>query len=344
MRFRRVPLAQAEGHILGHNVSHEGRRVLRKGGQLGAAELALLASTGQRSVFVAELEPGDIGEDVAAQRIAQALEAASSGLECKLLGTGRVALRARALGMVELTTELVVKLNSIAGVTLATQVAYTVAARGALVGTLKIIPFALPAALVEQAEALALRRPLTLRPLTPKRVRIVVSGSPGQEAKLLPAYRTALAQRLLALGSSDIGSEFVALGDEPEAELGRALARALESGAELVIVAGETATMDQDDLAALAIQRAGGQVTAFGAPVFPGNLLLLGYRGSQAILGAPGCARARTRNVVDLVLPRLLLGERLAAREIAELGPGGLIGGGSDAIEAADVTSDGDHG
>ncbi|MET0409711.1 MAG: hypothetical protein ABW217_00375 [Polyangiaceae bacterium] len=135
MKFRRVPLAQAEGHILGHNVSYEGRRVLRKGGRLCGAELALLASAGQSTVFVAELEPDDVGEDVAAQRIAQALDVPGSGLECKLLGTGRVALRARALGMVELATELLVKLNSIAGVTLATQPAYSVSARGALVGT-----------------------------------------------------------------------------------------------------------------------------------------------------------------------------------------------------------------
>jgi molybdenum cofactor cytidylyltransferase len=343
MKFRRVPLAHAEGHILGHNVSHEGRRVLRKGGRLLAQEIALLARSGQSSVYVAELEPDDVNEDVAAQRVAAALQAPGSGLECKPLGTGRVALRARSLGVVELTAELVIELNSIAGVTLATQPRYTVAARGALVGTLKIIPFALPVALVEQAEAIARRGPLAVIPLASKRVRIVVSGSPGQEGKLLPAYRASLERRLTALGSSDVVSEFVALGDEPEEQLGSAVKRALDAGAELVIVAGETATMDQDDLAAVAIQRAGGGVTAFGAPVFPGNLLLLGYRGLQAILGAPGCARGHARNVVDLILPRLLLGERLGPREIAQLGPGGLIGGGSDAVEAADVTSDAGH-
>jgi molybdenum cofactor cytidylyltransferase len=343
MRFRRVPLAQAEGHILGHNVSHDGRRVLRKGGRLHAPELVLLARSGHASVYVAELDPDDVSEDVAAARIATALEGPASGLECKLLGTGRVAVRARALGMVELTSELVVKLNSVPGVTLATQPPYAVAARGALVGTLKIIPFALPGVLVEQAEAIARRGPMAVLPLAPRRVRIVVSGSPGQEDKLLPAYHRALEQRLLALGSSDVASEFVALGDEPEEQLGGAVRRALDTGAELVVVAGETATMDQDDLAALAIQHAGGRVTAFGAPVFPGNLLLLGYRGTQAILGAPGCARGRARNVVDLILPRLLLGERLGPREVAELGPGGLIGGGSDAVEAADVATDAEH-
>ena len=40
MKFRRVPLAEAAGHILGHNVSCEGRRVLKKGRRLSAPELA----------------------------------------------------------------------------------------------------------------------------------------------------------------------------------------------------------------------------------------------------------------------------------------------------------------
>jgi molybdenum cofactor cytidylyltransferase len=343
VKFRRVPLAQAEGHILGHNVSYEGRRVLRKGGRLRGAELALLASAGQSTVFVAELEPDDIGEDVAAERIAEALLSAASGLEHRLLGTGRVAIRARSQGVVALDRDGLSKLNSLPGVTLATPLAYSVVAGGALVGTLKIIPFALPGAVVESAEALARRAPLRVLPLEPRRVHLLVSGSPGQRDKLLPAYQSALGQRLAALGSSDVRSEFVALGAEPEEELGAALRRALDGDAELVIVAGETATMDRDDLSALAIQRAGGKVTAFGAPVFPGNLLLLGYRGAQAILGAPGCARGRSRNVVDLVLPRLLVGERLGAREVAELGAGGLIGGSSEAVDAADVASDAGH-
>ena len=35
---------------------------------------------------------------------------------------------------------------------------------------------------------------------------------------------------------------------------------------------------------------------------------------ATAILGAPGCVRSRAKNVVDLLLPRLLVGERLGAR------------------------------
>jgi len=104
-----------------------------------------------------------------------------------------------------------------------------------------------------------------------------------------------------------------------------ALERQASAGSEIVIVVGETATMDADDLIPQAIRRAGGQVSVVGAPVFPGNLLLLGYREQMAILGAPGCARSRAPNVIDLLLPRLLSGERPGPREVAELGLGGLL-------------------
>jgi molybdenum cofactor cytidylyltransferase len=47
--------------------------------------------------------------------------------------------------------------------------------------------------------------------------------------------------------------------------------------------------------------------------------------GSIPVSGAPGCARSPKRNIVDLVLPRLLVGERLDRRDIVAMGHGGLL-------------------
>jgi molybdenum cofactor cytidylyltransferase len=66
-------------------------------------------------------------------------------------------------------------------------------------------------------------------------------------------------------------------------------------------------------------------VVAFGAPVDPGNLLLLGYLGGVPVVGAPGCSRSPKPNVIDLVLPRLLAGDRLGRADLAALGHGGLL-------------------
>jgi len=92
------------------------------------------------------------------------------------------------------------------------------------------------------------------------------------------------------------------------------------------IIAGETSIMDRDDVTPQALRLAGGRVEHYGAPVEPGNLLLLGYLDELPVLGAPGCVRSRDVNIVDLLLPRLLAGERVTRRDIVELGHGGLLG------------------
>jgi molybdenum cofactor cytidylyltransferase len=66
-------------------------------------------------------------------------------------------------------------------------------------------------------------------------------------------------------------------------------------------------------------------VESVGAPVDPGNLLMLAYLNDVPVVGAPGCARSRKTNIVDWILPRLLVGDRLTRRDIIELGHGGLL-------------------
>src|SRR6185436_1422016 len=73
MKFGPVPLSGAAGKILGHNIAGaDGKRILRKGRPLTEGDLEAIAGLGRASVYVAELEPGDVGENEAARRVAQA--------------------------------------------------------------------------------------------------------------------------------------------------------------------------------------------------------------------------------------------------------------------------------
>jgi molybdenum cofactor cytidylyltransferase len=331
MKFRRVTLAEAAGHILGHNVVHDGRRLLKKGRRLTQAELATLVRTGHDAVYVAMLEPSDVEEDAAALRVGRAI-AEAGALLAKPAHGGRVSLLAPEHGVLSLERELLLELNLLDGVTLAALPSHRVVAAGEHVATLKVIPFALPEATVRAAELLAARRVLSFRALRPRRVSLLVSGAASRQERLFDAYRTPLGERIAGLGDHALHAAYVVLGEAPERELGAAIAAELDQSVDLLIVVGETATMDADDLVPRAIRRAGGEVDVVGAPVFPGNLLLLGHRGGSLILGAPGCVRSRATNVVDLLLPRLLLGDRLGRRDVAELGQGGLLhDGGGDA-------------
>ncbi len=324
MKFEAVRVERAAGLILGHNVTGKGgRRVLRKGRELTAGDVEKLAALGRRTVYVARLELGDAGENAAVERIAGA--AAGEGLRLSRPSTGRVNLYARALGLLRVDVERLRRLNASDGVTLATLRRHAVAREGKMVATLKVIPYALPEPAVRQAEEAAAGL-LHLTGLPPRRVGLILSGSPTARERIIRGFRDALGPRLAALGASLGDVDFVSLGDDAgEQHLGLAIARQLEDGVELLILAGETAIMDRHDVTPRAVERAGGEVECFGAPVDPGNLLLLAYRGGVPIVGAPGCARSPKRNIVDLVLPRLLAGDRLSRDDVADLGHGGLL-------------------
>jgi molybdenum cofactor cytidylyltransferase len=156
-------------------------------------------------------------------------------------------------------------------------------------------------------------------------VGLILSGSTSIHARLLSDFDP-LRVRIERLGSSLDRTDFVALNDESdEAALAGMLRDQLSAGIELVLLAGETAIMDAHDIVPRAVIRAGGAVESVGAPVDPGNLLMLAYIDDVPIVGAPGCARSKKTNIVDWVLPRLLAGDRLTRRDIVGLGHGGLL-------------------
>ncbi len=325
MKFGPVPLDHAAGKILGHNIARpDGRRLLRKGKPLTREDVEALRAIGRASVYVAELGPDDVGEDAAARRVAEAVT--GPGLRLSGSASGRANLLATTLGVLRVDVERLARINDCEGVTLATLATNSPVQPRQMAATVKVIPFAVPEAIVHAAEHIASGVPLLrVDELASQRVALIFSGSPSIQDKLTADFKP-LNERVEALGSRIISADYVPLEDESgEAALVEVLQRVDKAGARLIVLAGETATMDRHDIVPRAIERAGGEVEVLGAPVDPGNLLLLGYLGDVPVLGAPGCARSRKINVIDWVLPRLLAGDRLTRRDILALGHGGLL-------------------
>jgi len=326
MRFQAVPVEQAEGHILGHNIAGDnGRRVLRKGKAVTADDIALLKALGRRKVYVAVIAPDDIDENAAAERITQ--EVAGHGIRLSTAATGRVNMIASFAGVLRVDVSLLTALNNFQGVTLATLPRHAAVPAGKTVATLKIIPYALPLTVVDEIQDVTAGKPIiSLTPLAPKRVGLILSGSPISKERVTASFHTALSARLEQLHSNIERVDYVPLEDESgERQLADVIQAYIAGGIEMIILAGETAIMDRYDIAPRAVERAGGEVTCFGAPVDPGNLLMLGYLGEASIVGAPGCVRSPKTNIIDLVLPRLLAGDRLTQADIVALAHGGLL-------------------
>jgi molybdenum cofactor cytidylyltransferase len=95
--------------------------------------------------------------------------------------------------------------------------------------------------------------------------------------------------------------------------------------ADIVITVAETSIMDRDDVMPQGLLHAGGDITCYGAPVEPGNLLLLGQLAGVPVIGAPGCIRGHSRNVVDELLPRIVADFLPTAADVYALANGGLL-------------------
>ncbi len=337
MKFESVPIYEAEGKILGHNIAGaDGRRALRKGRPLTPTDIALLHHLGRHTVYVAELEADDVDENTAAMRVAQAVS--GDGIRLSGPSTGRVNLMATHLGVLRVDARQLEQINACEGITLATLLTHTAVGRSAsgksspltgrmMVGTVKILPYGLAEQVVGAAEAVAASGPLLwVDPIPRRKVAVVLSGSPTAAERIHKGFITPLQERLEALDAEICAVDFVPLEDDQgEEALAEVLRRRTQSGAELVVLAGETAIMDRYDITPRAIERAGGEIACFGVPVDPGNLLLLAYMERVPVLGAPGCVRSPKANIIDWVLPRLLVGDRLNRADIFNLGHGGLL-------------------
>jgi len=341
MKFEPVPLSEAKGKILGHNIAGaNGQRLLRKGKPLTEEDLEKLRILGRSSVYVAEIEPDDVDENKAARRVAERI--CGPGLHITGVASGRANLLADKMGILRIEVERLAQINECDGITLATLMTHTPIHPRQIVATVKIIPYAIPESIVGLVEKISSGSSQIVRvdALPTHSVGMILSGSTSIHEKLVSDFAP-LRHRIEKLGSSVTRTDFVALNDESdEAALASMLQQQLASGIRMILLAGETAIMDAHDILPRAVERAGGYVESVGAPVDPGNLLMLAYIGDVPIVGAPGCARSRKTNIVDWILPRLLVGDRLTRKEIIALGHGGLLQDISERGMPRDVNED----
>jgi molybdenum cofactor cytidylyltransferase len=322
MKFGAVPSKEAEGTILAHKLyDSDGKLLLNKGRILTADDIELLCDEGHKSIVVARLEAYDLHENIAARRVGEAL--AGEGIELKAPGVGRANLMAKVRGTLRVNVPALERLNNIYnGITIATLREHTLVKPRELVTLVKIIPFAVPEARVIDIERVAAENGsiLSVRPLQKCRVVLIISGPESAREKLISGFHQPVKNRIEHLGSELLEPMYVPHDAQ-------AIASAIRENAHhnLILVAGVSAIIDQEDIVPTALDLAGGSITHFGVPVDPGTLLMLGYVGDVPVVGAPGCIKSPKTNVIDYVLPRLLAGERLTRADMVSMGHGGLL-------------------
>ncbi len=321
MIFGEIEVAVAEGAILAHSVKAAGI-AFKKGRVLNGADISALESAKVARVFVARLEPDDVHEDAAARRLADAVS--GGGLTQQKASTGRANIYSAHDGIVLVDAGLVRALNRLhESITLATVTPFHAVEAGQMVATVKIIPFAAPAAVVAEAEALVGSGKLvSVVPFQPHKAGLVLTRTEGMKESLLEKSAKVIRDRLERHGSQ--------LGDIVEVEhtiggVADGIRQLKASGHNPVLVFGASAIVDRGDVVPAGLEAAGGQIVHLGMPVDPGNLLLLGRLDDEAVIGVPSCARSPKLNGFDWVLGRVLAGIDVRPQDIMDMGAGGLL-------------------
>ena len=311
--------ALSPGLVLAQDVrGQDGKVALGKGRVLSEADVRLLHDLPWSELHLVAIEPGDVHEDEAGRRLAHA--AAGEGVQVQPLAGGAWPLHARHRGILHIDPRLA-EVNELADIVVYTLPHHHIVLAGELLGRAKIVPFVTAEARVRAAELVAASTHglLRVKPFLPTRVAAVVQESldPAQ----LQRFRAALEEKLAFFGSQLLSVEVV---PKDPAQLAAALTRALAAGAQLALVAGSK-PMDPLDPALQGLLLAGARLEMHGVPVHPGTLLWLAWLDGAPVVGMPSCGLFSKATVLDLLLPRLLAGERLSRSSLAALGSGGLL-------------------
>jgi molybdopterin biosynthesis enzyme len=302
----------AEGWVLTRGVGP-----LQKGRSLSAADVSALADQPWNELQAIELEPGDVHEAEAGRRLAAA--AAGAGVEAKPMEAGSFPLAARTRGLVEIEAARMAAVNLVADLALYSHPQSYLAMEGEIVGRVKVVPFVTREERLAQAESLASGGLIRVRPFVPLRCSLLVQEELAEES-LLKARR-AFEEKLGFFGSTLQAARLVQGTAEA---LAKALREEEQAGARLIVVAGSR-SMDPADPVLGALPAAGAVLAKHGVPVYPGTLLWLAWMREAAVLGAPSCGIFSKVSSLDVVLPRLMTGERVGAKQLSELSAGGII-------------------
>lgn len=308
MKFEERKLEDCIGWRLAHSVKGRDHK-LAKASLVTADVINQLTETGIDVLQVFTLDPGDLDEDEAAEKAARLI--IGEGLTVQNAGRGRANVIADCDGVFN-PGSAIDQLNLLDDAfSAASRNPYSKVSKGDLVSTIKIVPYGIEKAILDQFAPNALMKVSKFSAFT---VSLLVGG-----VKLQSKTHKTIETRLNTLGGrlSDIIHLRHAVDDYADA--------IKANPNDLILMLGVSAISDIRDVLPEAVRKAGGTVVKVGLPTDPGNLLMYARLGTQTIIGLPGCARSPALNGFDWVLERFAAGLPLDAQILSGFGTGGLL-------------------
>lgn len=323
--MRTVPVQDAVGMVLCHDLTRivpgdVKERAFKKGHVVQEEDIQALLEIGKEHLYVWDLPGGFIHENEAASRIATA--AAGPGITLTEVCEGRINLIASQDGLLKINIEALNSINDIDQMVFGTlHTDQQVNKNRAVAGT-RVVPLTIEEKKIEQVERICQQAfPLVeVKPFLARNIGMVTTGSEIYKGLIKDRFGPVLKQKFGTLNGSITRQIFTS--DDLTATV-NAIKELVDEGADMVVVTGGM-SVDADDQTPAAIRATGASVETYGSPVFPGAMFMLAYLGDVPVVGLPGCVMYYKASIFELIIPRLMAGERVTRQDIVKLGHGGF--------------------
>ncbi|KNZ43351.1 molybdopterin-binding protein [Acetobacterium bakii] len=323
-----IPVEESKGMLLAHDMTEiiPGKSkcaAFKKGHIIKEEDIARLLTMGKEHIGIIEYKEGDIHENDAAIRMAQAV--AGPGISLSEPAEGKVNLIAEHAGLLKVNYKALFEINCINDLMVATLHTDRLIDGGTTVGGTRIIPLITDSQKIIEMERICQNNyPMVqILPLRKLKVGIVTTGSEVYHKRIEDKFGPVIRDKFEELGCEVIGQLFAT---DDENMITAAIHQLIDEGAQIITCTGGM-SVDPDDVTPLGIRNTGATVITYGAPTLPGAMFMLAYKNDIPIVGLPGCVMYAKRTIFDLVVPRIVAGERLKKEDIIRLGHGGLCMG-----------------
>lgn len=321
-----IPVEEAVGMVLPHDITEIVKDqkkgvAFRKGHIIRPEDIDHLKRLGKENIFVLSLESSEIHENEAAARLAAAF--AGRGVEyADNPEEGKIALKAGIEGLLRINKEALFRINMLGEVMCSTLHDNTPVKKGETVAATRLIPLIAERRLIVEVEDIASSgsRIVEVLPLQRVKIGLVITGNEVFHGRIKDRFEEILRAKALLLGSHIL---LVRFAPDDKTVIAEEIDYCLAQGADLIVTSGGM-SVDPDDVTREAILLAGATDVVYGTPVLPGAMFLCGKIGTHPVLGLPACGMYHKITVFDLILPRILTGQEIGRKELAELGHGGL--------------------
>ncbi len=324
--MKAIPVARAVGTILAHDITEirpgefKGR-VFKKGHLIREEDVCHLQRLGKEHLYVLQVAEDEIHENDAAFALATALMGEGVAIKGEPK-EGKISIVAERDGLLTIDRDALLAFNMLGEVMAATLHTNTLVKKGQTVAGTRAIPLVVKKAVVDAAVAIGERagQIIRVREIRKPKVGVVITGNEVYNGKIKDAFAPVITRKM-----EDIGGELVGVYYAPDnkAFIVDRLRELLKAGADLLITTGGM-SVDPDDVTRFAIQELGATDITYGSAVLPGAMFLIAYLGAVPIIGIPACGMYAKTTIFDLLLPRILAGDRIGRKEVAALGHGGL--------------------